>query len=273
MYAELHAHSSFSFLDGASQPEELAARAVELGYEALAVSDHDGLYGSMEFAQAARALGLRPISGCELTLEGGAHVTLLVETRQGYSNLCRLVTRAHAHTRPPGKERELRPPSLPIADLIELNEGLVCLSGCARHGLGVRAPNRAVELARAFGKERFFVELQRPYERGDEHRNSSPARAGRRAGRRDRGDGRRPRPLAPAHHPPGRAGRHPREHVARGLRAAEARQPRERSSLAGADGGALRLGSRRRGPGGRAGRAASVRPDRGAGLPLSRLLG
>ncbi len=173
MYAELHAHSSFSFLDGASQPEELAARAVELGYEALALTDHDGLYGSMEFAHAAKALGLRPITGCELTLEGGAHVTVLVETRQGYSNLCRLVTRAHAHTRPPGRERELRAPALPIQELIERNEGLVCLSGCARHGLGVREPNAAGELASAFGRERFFVELQRPYERGDERRNAA----------------------------------------------------------------------------------------------------
>ncbi|MGD0167845.1 MAG: error-prone DNA polymerase, partial [Gaiellaceae bacterium] len=185
-YVELHAHSAYSFLDGASQPEELAARAVELGYEALALTDHDGLYGSLEFAHAARALGLRPITGCELTLEGGSHVTVLVETRQGYSNLCRLVThahahtreRSHAHTRPPGRERELRPPALPLADLIELNEGLVCLSGCARHGLGVREPNTTRDLARVFGpgrvggRGRFLIELQRPYERGDERRNA-----------------------------------------------------------------------------------------------------
>ena len=178
-YVELHAHSAYSFLDGASQPEELVARAVELGYEALALTDHDGLYGSLEFAHAARALGLRPITGCELTLAGGSHVTVLVENRRGYSNLCRLLTRAHAHTRPPGKERELKPPALPLADLIERNEGLVCLSGCARHGLAVREPNAVRELARAFGpgrvggRGRFFVELQRPYERGDEHRNAA----------------------------------------------------------------------------------------------------
>jgi len=172
-YVELHAHSAYSFLDGASQPEELVARAVELGYESLALTDHDGLYGSLEFAHAAKALGLRPITGCELTLAGGSHVTVLVENRRGYSNLCRLVTRAHAHTRPPGKERELKAPALPLADLLELNEGLVCLSGCARHGLGVRAPNSARELAGAFGPERFLVELQRPYERGDERRNAA----------------------------------------------------------------------------------------------------
>src|ERR671929_1992133 len=110
-YVELHAHSAYSFLDGASRPEELAARAAELGYDALALTDHDGIYGSLEFAHAAKALGVRPITGAEVTLSGGAHVTLLVETSQGYANLCRLLTRAHAGTRP--KEgREPLPPAL-----------------------------------------------------------------------------------------------------------------------------------------------------------------
>ncbi|HEY7793875.1 MAG TPA: DNA polymerase III subunit alpha, partial [Gaiellaceae bacterium] len=101
---------------------------------------------------------------------GGAHVTLLVESPQGYANLCRLLTAAHAHTRP--KEGELVPPELDRALLTELNDGLVCLSGCARDGLGVRDPNAAVELAHAFGPERFYVELQRPFERGDVRRNA-----------------------------------------------------------------------------------------------------
>src|SRR5918995_6556578 len=98
-YVELHAHSAYSFLDGTSQPEELAARAAELGYEALALTDHDGVYGSLEFAHAATFFGVRPITGTELTLDGGTHVTLLVESRQGYANLCRLLTAAHAETR------------------------------------------------------------------------------------------------------------------------------------------------------------------------------
>ncbi len=93
-YVELHSHSAYSFLDGASQPEELAARAAELGYEALALTDHDGIYGSLEFAHAAKAFGVRPITGAEVTLDGGAHVTLLVESRRGYANLCRLLTAA-----------------------------------------------------------------------------------------------------------------------------------------------------------------------------------
>ena len=166
---ELHAHSAYSFLDGASQPEELAARAAELGYEALALTDHDGVYGSLEFAHAAKALGVRPITGAEVTLAGGSHVTLLVESAQGYANLCRLLTAAHSQTRPKEGADPL-PPSLDAGLLAELNEGLVCLSGCARHGLAVRSPNGAAALARAFGPERFFVELQRPYERGDASR-------------------------------------------------------------------------------------------------------
>jgi len=171
-YVELHCHSAYSFLDGASQPEELAARAAELGYEALALTDHDGVYGSLEFAHAAKFFGVRPITGAEVTLEGGAHVTLLVETKNGYANLCHLLTTAHAGTRRPGREdREPIPPSVPLETVAELSEGLVCLSGCARRGLATVDPNAAARLAQAFGRDRFFVELQRPYERGDARRN------------------------------------------------------------------------------------------------------
>jgi error-prone DNA polymerase len=164
-YVELHCHSAYSFLDGASLPEELAARAVELGYEALALTDHDGVYGSLEFAYAAKALGLRSITGAEVTLADRSHVTLLVETPRGYANLCRLLTAAHAHER--------LNPRLDPAVLADRSEGLVCLSGCARHGLAVRDPNAAARLAAAFGRDRFYVELQRPYERGDARRNAA----------------------------------------------------------------------------------------------------
>src|SRR5947199_2114666 len=171
-YVELHAHSAYSFLDGASLPEELAARAAELGYEALALTDHDGVYGSLEFAQMAKAVGVRPITGAEVSLTDGSHATLLVESAAGYANLCRLLTAAHAGTRPKEGAEPL-PPALDATLLAELNDGLVCLSGCARHGIGVRNPNGAAALARAFGPERFYVELQRPYERGDERRNAA----------------------------------------------------------------------------------------------------
>ena len=112
---------------------------------------------------------MRPITGAEVTLTDGSHVTLLVENARGYANLCRLLTAAHAGTRPKEGADPL-PPSLDAALLAELNDGLVCLSGCARHGLGLRSPNGAAALADAFGSERFFVELQRPYERGDSQR-------------------------------------------------------------------------------------------------------
>ena len=92
---------------------------------------------------------------------------------QGYANLCRLLTAAHAGTRRPGHEdREPLPPSVSLERVAEHSEGLVCLSGCARHGLGVRNPNGTARLASAFGRDRFFVELQRPFERGDTRRNA-----------------------------------------------------------------------------------------------------
>jgi error-prone DNA polymerase len=170
MYPELHAHSAFSFLDGASLPAELARRAAELGYRELALTDHDSLSGSLEFAWAAREAGLRPITGAEVTLAGGEHLTLLVETQAGYRNLCRLLTEAHAGDR--------LAPRLELAQVTARSEGLHCLSGCARHGLVAHAlaegrlgeaERRARGLAAAFG-ERFSIELQRPYWRGDARR-------------------------------------------------------------------------------------------------------
>jgi error-prone DNA polymerase len=169
-YVELHAHSAYSFLDGASHPEELAVRAAELGYEALALTDHDGVYGSLEFAYAAKAFGVRPITGAEVSLSDGSHVTLLVESPRGYANLCRLLTAAHAGTRP--KPAEPIPPALDRHLFASYNEGLVCLSGCAGEGLAMRNGNGAAELVAVFGQDRFFVELQRPYERGDAQRNA-----------------------------------------------------------------------------------------------------
>jgi error-prone DNA polymerase len=171
-YAELHTHSAYSFLDGASQPEELAARAAELGYEALALTDHDGVYGSLEFAHAAKQFGVRAITGAEVTLDGDAHVTLLCETQQGYANLCRILTDAHEGTRVEGREsREPLPPATTVEFVTEHAEGLVALSGCARQGLAVVDAKRAERLARAFDGA-FYVELQRPYERGDTRRNA-----------------------------------------------------------------------------------------------------
>jgi error-prone DNA polymerase len=181
-YVELHAHSAFSFLDGASTPIELAAAAAELEYPALALTDHDGIWGSMEFVDACRGLGTRAITGAESTLKVGArcvHVTLLVESAAGYRNLCRLLTAAHSHTRD-APQRSAGQPYATVERLEEHAEGLVCLSGCAGEGAvagawGRGEPAAGVELAQrllaAFGRERFRIELQRPYWRRDRGRN------------------------------------------------------------------------------------------------------
>jgi error-prone DNA polymerase len=178
-YVELHCHSAFSFLDGASLPDEIIPAALELGYEAVALTDHNTVSGSMEFAVSARALGLRPIHGAEIDLAPGdapsgtgdtpegRHLTLLVQDAEGWSNLCRILTRAHAHTREkPG------PPSqafVELADVLEYAEGLVCLSGCALRGVHDEFTLR--RLLDAFGPDRLRVELQRPFLRDDRARN------------------------------------------------------------------------------------------------------
>jgi error-prone DNA polymerase len=181
-YIELHAHSAFSFLDGASTPMELAAAAEAHGYAALALTDHDGIWGSREFAEACEGFELRPITGSELTI-GSAddrfHLTLLVEDTGGYRNLCRLLTATHSHTR----ENPGRTASRPWATLEQVEEhaeGLVCLSGCARDGAlagawergdTARGERLGRRLLAAFGPEHFRVELQRPYWRHDRARN------------------------------------------------------------------------------------------------------
>jgi error-prone DNA polymerase len=203
-YVELHCHSAFSFLDGASLPEELVVTALERGHEALALTDHNTVSGAMEFAQAASALGLRAIHGAEVdVVDPGAlaapavpgapqgtagnplpsptrHVTLLVRDATGWRNLCRLLTRAHAHTRDtPGRRRVLEP-VLTIADLAEFAEGLVCLSGCASRGVHDEPGARA--LLAAFGPDRFRIELQRPFLRQDRALNRRLAELARRLG-------------------------------------------------------------------------------------------
>jgi error-prone DNA polymerase len=182
-YVELHAHSAFSFLDGASAPEELAERAAELGHEALALTDHDGLCGSLAFAHAARAAGVRPITGCEITLVGGAHLTLLAATGTGYGNLCRLITLAHAQTRrwvtgdgAASQGSQALPPALPIGYLERYAAGLVCLTGCMRHGLvpqlvasdqNAEAEQWVRRLVGWFDPGAVAVEIQRPRTQGD----------------------------------------------------------------------------------------------------------
>src|SRR3979409_1326467 len=99
IYVELPCHSAFSFLDGASLPDELVPTALELGYAALALTDHNSVSGSLGLGVWGRGLGMRPIHGAEIALEAGRHLTLLVEDARGWSNLCRILTSAHAHIR------------------------------------------------------------------------------------------------------------------------------------------------------------------------------
>jgi len=177
LYTELHAHSAFSFLDGTALPEQLALEAKALGYAALAVTDHNGVYGSMAFAQAAHQMDLQPITGAEITLLDGSHVTLLAETPTGYANLCRLITETHL-----GRE-DRRDPRLDFASLETRHEGLIVLSGC-RQGLlptvlareGLAAARQLAERCRAvFGREGFFIELQRNAVHGDRARTRALA--------------------------------------------------------------------------------------------------
>ena len=222
-YVELHCHSAYSFLDGVSLPEELAQRAAELSYEALALTDHNSVSGSMELAQTAAAHGLRAIHGAEIDLapmrarpparapaayqprgraQPGPHVTLLVEDESGWRNLCRIITIAHAHTRDGragSSYRELGEPQIAAEDLAAHAEGLVCLTGCAARSVlnppeappkavGGQAPAGSDPALRAlldgFGPERLYVELQRPYARHDRARNRAFAAAARRLGLR-----------------------------------------------------------------------------------------
>ena len=166
--------------------------------QALALTDHDGLHGAMEMAQALKPLGVRPITGAEITLDDGRHLTLLCETREGYTNLCRLITASHWHTRRwaregwsdptaqvidgrrPGQDAIDEEPSVTLADVERCSEGLVCLSGCAADGAVASrveagdhpgAAAAARRLLSIFGPEHFRVELQRPFWRHDRRRN------------------------------------------------------------------------------------------------------
>ncbi len=161
MYVELHCHTNFSFLDGASRPADMVARASELGMRSLAITDHDGLYGIVRFCREARELGMKPIIGVEITLDGGYHLILLAKNNSGYSNLCRLVSHAQlSHSK--GQA------SLDTEALARYSNDLFCLSGCKRGelpasllaGNGEKAFLAAKKYIDIFGRDNFWVELQ-----------------------------------------------------------------------------------------------------------------
>lgn len=211
-YVELHLHTAFSFLDGASLPEEMIGRAQELGYRAMAITDHDGLYGAMEFAKAADAAGIFPITGVEITLTDESHLTLLAENRTGYANLCTLITEAHRlpsgapiqrlnfssadedegldlSLRGIGKPHphyrtEDRLPRLDPALLATHGEGIILLTGCRQGRISQLVDEGDLPAARTLldqyidwlGRDSVFVELQHNKVFGDIQRIRSLVR-------------------------------------------------------------------------------------------------
>jgi error-prone DNA polymerase len=205
-YVELHASSAFSFLRGASSPEQLAEVAAELQLPAVALLDRNGVYGSQRFVVACREQSIRAITGAELTMEDGSVLPVLVATSAGYANLCSLLTQAHLRSEVKG-ECAVRWNELP-----EFSKGLIALiawrddPGSARvshAGVGVpptrtfpnavnsrkrsfrrdaetstraacairNAESRAQALIDAFARENVYVEIQRHFLRGEERMN------------------------------------------------------------------------------------------------------
>ena len=124
-FTHLHVHSYYSFLDGICSPEELVLAAKKLGMKALALTDHDGLYGAIEFYQQAKEYGIKPIIGAEITLTDSSTLVLLVKDGTGYRNLCQLISRSRLQG---GHLRQ----SCTIEDLRHLKEGLGAPMGSLR---------------------------------------------------------------------------------------------------------------------------------------------
>src|SRR5437016_7518567 len=169
MFIELHAQSAFSFLEGAELPEAYAAAAARLGMPAVALWDRDGVYGAPRFTRAALDAGVKPIIGSEITLTDGSRLPLLVEDREGYQNLCHLITRMKL-----GAAKGSA--AVTLAELAPYAAGLVCLTGGAYGPLALRLDAGDVAGARGglerrvtiFGRSSCYVEVQRHLEREQE---------------------------------------------------------------------------------------------------------
>ena len=174
MYIELHARSAFSFLEGASTPEELIDVCAQHGVPAMALLDRDGVYGSPRFHLAAKKRSMRAHIGAEVTSAAGWRYPLLVESRVGYRNLCRLITRMKLRARK-GEG------CVQSEEISEMGRGLICLTGGEEgplaHALlrgGIEAATESVQqLCRAFGRKNVYVELQRHFCREEEVRNQA----------------------------------------------------------------------------------------------------
>ncbi|HEX3118564.1 MAG TPA: error-prone DNA polymerase [Candidatus Acidoferrum sp.] len=174
MFIELHARSAFSFLEGSSIPEEMVEACAERGMGAMAMLDHDGVFGAPRFYHAAVKKGIRAHIGAEITTPEGWRFPVLVESRAGYQNLCRAITLMKLRD----KKGE---GSLASGELAAYANGLVCLTGGDEgplaHALangGVERATQAVEqLCEIFGRRNVYVELQRHYCREEEARNQA----------------------------------------------------------------------------------------------------
>lgn len=173
-YVELHARSAFSFLDGASLPETLALACSRLGMRAMALLDRNGVYGSPRFHLAAKRAGIKAHVGAEVQVAEG-YCPLLVQSRIGYQNLCRLITTAKLRT----PKREVAKSSLD--ELQAHSDGLICLTGDENGPLAIALNSGGASAGRAlllrlssiFGKDNLFVELQRHADRNQEARNQA----------------------------------------------------------------------------------------------------
>ena len=200
-YVELHACSAFSFLRGGSFPEQLAETAAELEMPAMALLDHNGVYGAQRFSVAAREHNVRPIVGCELSIDDGSVLPVLVENRDGYRNLCELLTQAHLRS-------EKGKCAVQWNELAQFAKGLIALfnasfANCRASMSDAKFSQRFTEWSRGdasamdervekpserdresqtpdkpikilidtFGRENVFVELQRHFIRGEERVN------------------------------------------------------------------------------------------------------
>jgi error-prone DNA polymerase len=180
-FIELHARSAFSFLRGASQPERLAEQAAAIELPALAVTDRDGVYGSARAHTAGQEHGVRAITGAELTLDDGSVLPVLVATRTGYQNLCRLITRAKLRDTPlPDRKAGT---AVRWEELAEFSNGLIALTGdeegpvrrCLVRDDRAGAVECVQKLAAVFGNESVCVEVQRHLRRGEDTINNALA--------------------------------------------------------------------------------------------------
>ena len=159
-FAHLHVRSGFSYGFGVATPEELVEAATEIGLDALAVTDRDGMYGVPRFLKAAEAIGISPIVGAEVSTAGG-HLVLLAESIEGYRSLCRLITEYRTSA------EDRRRPRCPLETVLRHTEGLVCLTGAVPFGLVPQLllderreeAKRVLKTMREAFEGRLFVEL------------------------------------------------------------------------------------------------------------------